>query len=168
MLGVIGVEGELVHPLTEFLFNAFQSVPAVGGLIALMILDTVTGLMVAAYQRKVCSTISFRGFIRKGMMLLMVATAIVLETIVIRLGVGEFEALPFGKIIAGFFCFTEVLSIIENAEGIGVPIPHFMRDRVTKMRNFLDPPAPVEIKAERVEIKTTHDVEMPKNGDPQP
>lgn len=86
-----------------------------GSLLIMMILDIVLGLIRAGQDKKLSSDISGRGMRRKSVMLILVLVGAVLGRAAGASGVGE--------AIAAFFMVSELLSIVENAGLLGVPIP---------------------------------------------
>jgi toxin secretion/phage lysis holin len=104
------------------------SVPAVYWvLIALIALDFATGIAAAAIHGKVSSEESFRGALRKSIVMMVVAAA---SAVRYALPV-EFPYL--GPLVAGAFCAREFISIVENADAAGVKIPQVLRDALEKL-----------------------------------
>lgn len=93
-------------------------------LIALMALDIATGLLAGFAGRRLSSEVSFRGMAKKTTVLLLVATAAIIEPHV---------GLPVADAVAGFYCAHELLSIIENAAESGLPVPQILRDALAKL-----------------------------------
>lgn len=115
--------------LTEFgtrVLEIYIAYPLLGALIALIIIDIVTGTLVAVGDRTLNSTTSFKGMTRKAMVLLILGTGAVLE---------PYTGLPLAKLIAGFYICTEALSITENVHRAGVPLPKFLTDTLQKLKN---------------------------------
>ena len=100
--------------------------PLVQLLVFLMVVDIVTGLLVAFQTKAISSDISFKGMSKKAIKLILVMVANVAETYV-------GGALPLGEGVAGFYCATEFLSIIENAATAGVPVPKILKDALAKL-----------------------------------
>lgn len=93
-------------------------------LLALMLLDVVTGLLAAGAAKKLSSDVSFRGMFKKGIIILLVVAA--------HMG-GKQIGVPAGVGVAGFYCAHELLSIIENAGRAGVPVPDILKQMVEKL-----------------------------------
>lgn len=89
--------------------------PFLGSLLIMMILDIVLGIIRAVQDRRLSSDVSGRGMRRKATMLVLVMVGLVLGRVANAEGIGEAIAL--------FFMVSELLSIIENAGLLGVPIP---------------------------------------------
>ena len=93
-------------------------------LVIFMVIDYVTGLIVAGVFKKskksengtLNSHAGYKGVIKKGMMLLMVLIAYRLDSVI------GWDFVRHAVVIA--FLINELISILENAELMGVPIPH--------------------------------------------
>ena len=88
--------------------------PLVQLLVALAVIDVLTGLLTAIITKSLDSDISFRGMLRKAMMGLLVVAAEL---------AGRQTGVPLGAVVAGFYCAHEGLSILENALAAGLPVP---------------------------------------------
>ena len=86
-------------------------------LVAFVGADYVTGVMCAIADRKLSSTVGFKGICRKVLIFLLVGIAHLLDTHVIGNGSVLRTAAVF------FYISNEGVSLIENAAHIGLPIP---------------------------------------------
>ena len=91
-------------------------------LIIFMMLDYITGLMCAVADKKLSSTVGFKGICKKVLILMLVGVANVMDVHVVGTG----SALR-GAVIA-FYLSNEGLSLLENAAHIGLPIPDRMKN----------------------------------------
>lgn len=98
-------------------------------LIVLMTLDYITGVMCAIVDRKLSSTVGFRGICKKCLILMLVGVANFIDLHV----VGNGSALR-GAVIC-FYLSNEGLSLIENAAHIGLPIPDKLKEILTQLHN---------------------------------
>ena len=96
----------------EYLLRTY---PHVAVLLALMLLDVVTGTLAAIVSGTLASNVSYRGHLRKGIILCILGASRLMEFII-----PGAPLLLFGSI---GFCAYEVWSIIENAGRAGVPLP---------------------------------------------
>lgn len=87
-------------------------------LIAFMTIDYLTGLIVGYKTRRLSSRTGFTGIARKGVILLVVAVAHILDT---QLFGGESSVCRSTAI--GFYLANEGISIMENTTNLGVPWP---------------------------------------------
>ncbi|MDJ0305403.1 MULTISPECIES: phage holin family protein [Dehalobacter] len=86
-------------------------------LITFMIIDYVTGFLGAWKKKKVDSEIMFWGGIRKGIIIVVIAIAVMLDQLL-----GNKEPI-FRMLALYFYIAREGLSIIENLGILGVPMP---------------------------------------------
>jgi len=86
-------------------------------LVAMMILDYITGVSAAFSTNRLDSKVGLQGIIRKVTMLLVVVMAGFLD-----LALGMQDPL-LRTVVIMFFIANEGLSMLENAAAIGVPIP---------------------------------------------
>lgn len=100
---------------TAIIANWVAASPSIAMLVVLIGLDISTGVVAAFITKKLSSTASFTGMLRKVLMLALVAVGVCMELI--------YPDIPWGRIIAYFFCLTEVISITENCARAGVPLP---------------------------------------------
>lgn len=98
-----------------WLFGAWD--PILQALVALVIIDYLTGMLAAFIERNLNSSIGFRGACKKSCIFLMVALANVLDS---TGGLGD----PWVRTcVIMFFVANESLSALENAGRVGVPLP---------------------------------------------
>ena len=121
--------------LSAWIFEQLQRQPLLGVLMILIGADILSGRIVAAARRQLNSTVSLLGMSRKALVLILVGVARVIEP-----HAGD---LPLTKLVAGCFCATELLSILENAIALGVPVPRAFRDVLKKFsdESEIDVPA---------------------------
>lgn len=95
-------------------------------LIALVILDYVTGVLKAIYTKTLSSAVGFKGLIRKIVIFIVIATAVIVQMIV-------GDAIPLREITIIFFLCNEGISLLENASEF-VPIPEKLKDTLIQLR----------------------------------
>lgn len=91
-------------------------------LLIFVVIDYVTGLMVAVLERKLSSEVGFRGIFRKILIFVMVGIGNIIDTNLIKRGSAVRTAVIF------FYISNEGISIIENSSKIGLPIPQKLRE----------------------------------------
>ncbi|WP_419749290.1 phage holin family protein [Terrisporobacter petrolearius] len=96
-------------------------------IVILVVLDYVTGLLKAIYNKSLSSEIGFKGLIRKIIIFVVIATAYVIQGIV-------GDVIPLREITILFFIANESLSLLENA-GEFVPIPDKLKDTLIQLRD---------------------------------
>lgn len=86
-------------------------------LIAFMVLDYITGVLVAIAKHELSSEIGFKGIAKKVLIMALVAVGHILDAYV--LGGGAFCR----SAVIGFYIANEGISILENAGELGIPLP---------------------------------------------
>ena len=112
--------------LFGFLFGELNGI--LTALIAVSVLDYVTGVTAAAVNKKLSSAVGFKGICKKLMLFTIVALANIMDTQVIG-GSALRTAVIF------VFIANEGLSIIENSAELGVPIPQKLKDVLAQIRD---------------------------------
>ncbi len=84
-------------------------------LIFLMLIDYITGLWVGYITKTVNSTRAYKGISKKVFIIIIVSCSTVIEQLVPNVGIRN--------LVIIFYVATEILSVIENASKLGVPIP---------------------------------------------
>lgn len=90
-------------------------------LVAFVVIDYLTGIMVAILEKKLSSDIGFRGIFKKVLIFSLVAIAHIIDSQIIRTGSAIRTAVIF------FYLSNEGISIIENTAKIGLPIPEKLK-----------------------------------------
>ena len=101
-------------------------------LIIFMMLDYITGLMCAVADKKLSSTVGFKGICKKVLILMLVGVANVMDVHVMGTG----SALR-GAVIA-FYLSNEGLSLLENAAHIGLPFPDRIKNVLAQLHDRED------------------------------
>ena len=96
-------------------------------LIIFVIVDYITGLMVAIINRELSSEIGGRGILKKLLIFILVAIAHIIDS---RL-IGEGSVIRTAVIF--FYLSNEGISIIENAARIGLPVPQKLKDVLSQL-----------------------------------
>ena len=100
------------------------------------VIDYVTGFLTAIVQKRLSSSIGYKGIIRKVVIFLLVGIADVIDRSLLSLSVGGGEILR--DVVICFFLINECLSIMENAALIGLPIPKSMKDLLLQLRDKME------------------------------
>lgn len=90
-------------------------------LIAFVVIDYITGVMVAILEKKLSSAIGARGIFKKVLIFTLVGVGNLIDLYVIQNGSAIRTAVIF------FYLSNEGISIIENAGIIGLPIPEKLK-----------------------------------------
>lgn len=97
-------------------------------LIALIVLDYISGVVAAAAEKKLSSAVGAKGIAKKVFMLLIVAAANVADISLI----GEGHTLK--SVTAIFYAANECISLTENAGRLGVPVPKKLLDVLEQLK----------------------------------
>lgn len=97
-------------------------------LLGLMVIDYVTGLMVAIYNKNLSSKIGSKGFIRKLYVILLIGAVYLIEQV-------TFEQVGYiADGVAVAYCVMELVSIIENGGKLNVPLPKMLKDLILVLK----------------------------------
>ena len=98
-------------------------------LVTFVVIDYITGIMVAILDKKLSSDIGFRGIFKKVLIFVMVGIGHIFDAQLI----GDGSALRTAIIF--FYISNEGISILENSSRIGLPIPQKIRDILGQLHN---------------------------------
>jgi toxin secretion/phage lysis holin len=97
-------------------------------LVAFVVIDYITGLMVAVLEKKVSSSIGFKGIFKKVLIFTFVGIGHIVDFHIIKNGSAVRTAVIF------FYLSNEGLSIIENSVKVGLPIPEKLKAIFAELR----------------------------------
>lgn len=97
------------------------------------VLDVVTGWIQATINKTWDSTKMRYGLLRKSAMMLIVITAYLFEFAIEA--VAKAHVATFASI---YIIIMEILSVIENLDHAGIPVPPFIRDHLGKVKDNMD------------------------------
>lgn len=95
-------------------------------LVTMIVIDYVSGVIRAIYQKKLSSSIGYKGILKKALCMMIVGLSVSLQNILP-------EAIPLREVTILFFVTNEGFSILENAAGI-IPLPRKLRDVLLQLR----------------------------------
>lgn len=101
-------------------------------LITVIILDYITGVCKAIYNKKMNSKVGAKGIIKKLGYLIVVAVSVELDRITGNTGAVR-------TLVIYFFVANEGISILENWGGMGLPLPQKLTDTLEQLKNDNDP-----------------------------
>ena len=115
-------------------------------LIAVMIVDYMSGMLKAWGRDELSSKVGLRGIAKKISYLLLVCVAGVVDWLVWsglrQVGITLDFGFCFGLIVIVWLIINELISILENLEALDVPMPRFLKNVVKHLK------AAVEIRGE--------------------
>ena len=98
-------------------------------LVAFMVLDYVTGVMIAIISKKLSSETGFKGLCKKFLILIFVAVGHIVDTYVLN------GAAVLMTAILLFYIANEGISIVENAANLGLPVPQKLKDILEQIKS---------------------------------
>jgi len=90
-------------------------------LVAFVVIDYITGLMVAVLEKRLSSAVGFRGIFKKVVLFSLVAVGHIIDSRLI-----QSEGVIRTAVIF-FYLSNEGISILENTAKIGLPIPEKLK-----------------------------------------
>lgn len=118
--------------ITE-LFNAYHALVSdvyIHMAVGIIVLDIITGYAKAFVQHKLNSSIGLAGLCKHIVMILIIIAA---YPYLMLLG---FKGIAYSIIL--FYVATYGISLIENLDGMGVPVPKWLVKRLEKLKNQFD------------------------------
>lgn len=100
---------------------------AIQSLLVFIVIDYVTGICKAIYNKKLNSSVGAKGIIKKVGYLLIVAISVILDKIAGNTG-------AIRTLVIYFFVANEGLSIIENWGGMGLPLPKKLTETLEQLK----------------------------------
>lgn len=116
----------LVGTLATWLFGGWDI--ALGILVTFIVIDYLTGLIVAFIHKAVDSRIGFKGIVKKSLILFVFIIAVLLDRLI-------GNQWTFRTIVCYFFIGNEGLSILENIGRAGVPLPKRLTDILQQIKD---------------------------------
>lgn len=90
-------------------------------LIVFVVLDYITGVAIAAMERKLSSEVGFKGIFKKVLIFALVGVGNMIDVHILKNGSAIRTAVIF------FYLSNEGISILENYAKIGLPIPEKLK-----------------------------------------
>lgn len=120
-------------------------------LAGVMIIDYISGMLKAWIQDDLCSKVGLKGIIKKLSYLLLVCVAGVVDWLIYagltEVGISIDFGFCFGLMVVVWLIINELISILENLDALGVPMPAFLSRVVKHLKNA------VEVKADTAETE---------------
>lgn len=95
-------------------------------LLALMVIDYITGVICAIVEKKLNSEVGFKGISKKVFILLLIGLAVLLDNAMGSEIVRSFTIL--------FYISNEGISVLENATKLGVPFPDKLKEVLEQLK----------------------------------
>lgn len=117
--------GSVILTTTVYLLGGFDI--ALQSLIIVIVIDYLTGIASAIYNKELSSKIGFKGIIKKFCYLLVVALSVVIDNLTGQSGL-------IRTLVIYFFVANDGLSIIENMAEMGVKLPQKLIDSLEQIK----------------------------------
>lgn len=114
--------------LTTFIYLLGGVDVALQCLLVMIILDYISGIASAIYNKNLDSKIGLKGILKKFMYLVIVCVSVIIDKIVGNTGVVR-------TLVIYFFVANDGLSIIENISKMGIPLPKKLIDTLNQLKN---------------------------------
>lgn len=110
---------------TIYLLGGFDI--ALKSLLIIIIIDYVTGILSAIYNKKLNSKIGFKGIIKKFSYLFIIALSVIIDNVLGQTG-------TIRTLVIYFFVANDGLSILENVAKMNIPLPKKLIDALEQLR----------------------------------
>lgn len=96
-------------------------------LVSFMVIDYITGVIVAYINKEIDSKVGFRGICKKLLIMVVLIVSVLLDRL---FGQGWI----FRTIVCYFFIANEGISILENIGKCGIPLPSKLMDKLIQLK----------------------------------
>ena len=96
-------------------------------LVAFMIIDYITGVIVAYINNEIDSRVGFKGILKKVLIFIALIVGVLLDRLI---GIEW----TFRTLVCYFFIGNEGWSILENIGKTGLPIPDKLKDKLAQLK----------------------------------
>lgn len=117
--------GSVILTTTVYLLGGFDI--AIQSLLIVIVIDYLTGIASAIYNKELSSKIGLKGIIKKFCYLLVVALSVVIDNLLGQSGL-------IRSLVIYFFVTNDGLSIIENMAEMNVKLPQKLIDSLEQIR----------------------------------
>lgn len=109
-------------------------------LIIAMVLDYISGIIKSYETNTLSSKVGAKGIIKKFSYFLVIIISFIIDFILCNYTLNEINIYYpiISEIIIAWFVINEVISILENVSEIGVPLPKFIINITSHLKNNLD------------------------------
>lgn len=122
------LDGLIATCASLFAFLYGDITPLFWAVITFMVLDYITGVIVAIVRKELSSEIGFKGLAKKFLILIFIALAHILDVNVLN----TYPVLQSAVMM--FFIANEGISLVENAAKLGLPIPSKFLDILKQLK----------------------------------
>ena len=127
MVDVLRIAAAGIGGIATYIWGPWDAL--IIALVAMVIIDYITGVIKAAVQGKLSSAVGFRGLLKKVAIFLLVAVGVMVDRVIPATNEAVRSAVIF------FSIANEGLSILENAGELGLPLPAALKKSLEKMKD---------------------------------
>lgn len=98
-----------------------------GVIITLVVLDYLTGILKAIYNKQLSSEVGYKGIIKKIFIFIVIATSYEIQKV-------TGDSIPLREMTLVFFISNEAISLLENASEF-IPIPTQLKNVLIQLRD---------------------------------
>ena len=132
MVDVLRIAAAGIGGIATYIWGPWDAL--IIALVAMVVIDYITGVIKAAVQGKLSSAVGFRGLLKKVAIFLLVAVGVMVDRVIPATNEAVRSAVIF------FYIANEGLSILENAGELGLPLPAALKKSLEKMRDKEEKP----------------------------
>ena len=111
-------------------------------LVAVMLIDYVTGMAGASYTGKLNSRVGVMGIVKKAGYIALVAVGMVVDYLIssalVNIGINIQITYCFGMIITIWLIINELISILENLGEMNIPLPQFLIKTIKSLKGNVE------------------------------
>lgn len=111
-------------------------------LAVVMVIDYITGMVSAWHNSELSSKKGLFGIVKKLCYLALVCVGMGVDWLIysgmVQIGITTNYTIFFGILVAIWLIINELISILENLNRIGVPLPKFITSVVKKLKNTVE------------------------------
>lgn len=108
-------------------------------LIIMMVIDYISGMAAAWVRNEISSRVGAKGIVKKVGYMGLIVVAMGIDYLIysgimsVHIDIGY--QMWFGLVVAVWLIINELISILENLDRLGVPIPEFIRAVLKRLKN---------------------------------
>ena len=135
---IVAKQGTIAALLTMITYYANIVAVPVLMLCAVMLIDYITGMVNAWKSKELSSKKGAFGIVKKICYLALVCVGMGVDWLIYsglrQVGVALDYTIFFGVLVTVWLIINELISILENLEGVGVPLPKFLVTIVKRLK----------------------------------
>lgn len=119
---------ELFQKIINYLFGHSDGLLRL--LIAAVMIDYITGICVAIYEKKLSSNIGFRGIVKKIAIFCLVSLSYTIDQVLLH------DEAALRTVTTIFYISNECISVFENIGRLNLPLPDKLKNVLTHLDKY--------------------------------